>query len=89
MQGRLKQSNVYHTYFTLSEKNIHKPWKMAVGKTFSPVCMLLVCFDDVAFYNSLLLLWDCFHSYAAAFFEASVLKEVHTLCVISTVTVEY
>ena len=43
MQGRLKQINIYHTFFTLSEKkppaNLEK-WQEQ--RPFSPVCLLLL-----------------------------------------------
>ena len=38
------------------------------------------------FHESLLLLWDFFKHHVASFFEASVLKEIRILCVISIIT---
>ena len=47
--------------------------------------MFFILYDT--FHEKLTLLWDNFKHHVAAFFEASVLKEVRILCVISTITI--
>ena len=98
IQGWLKQTKVYHTYFYFVWKETtHKPLKMAAAKTlFSSVYAIgTTCFDecfysmwqleDINFHNSLFLLWYSFHRHVVAFFEATVLKEVRILCASSSI----
>ena len=53
----------------------------------SPFCLITDELGNITFHKSLWLLWDFFNRFAVAFFEASVLKEVRILCVISTIAV--
>ena len=39
MQGRLKQTKLYHKFFILCDRNDHKPLKVVAAKTASPVCV--------------------------------------------------
>ena len=101
MQKGLKQTKVYDTFFYFVWKEMtHKPLKVAAVETlFSRVYVIgTACFDecvyflwylqDITFYKSLPVLSDFFNRHVTAFFEASLLKELHILCVISTISVQ-
>ena len=74
----------------------HKLLKVLVPKNLFYVVYVIgtTCFDecffilkDIIFHKSLSLLWCFLNCDVVDFFEASVLKEVRMLCVISTITV--
>ena len=97
MQGRLKQTKVYHMFFYFAWKEMtHNPLKVAAAKTLlSSVCYCYNFLQWIFFIlcdNWKTLLFITVYRYSSnrhvvAFFEASVLKEVRILCVISTITV--
>ena len=78
----------------------YKPLKVAAAKIlFFSVCITVTTYFDeyflfcvitgnTIFHNSLSLVRDCFIHHVAAFLEATVLKKVRILCVISTITVK-
>ena len=93
MQKRLKQTKLYHTfcYFAWKETT-YKPLKVEAAKTFfSSVCVCVrvigttgkhYFFMKVYFYSEIFLALYCCFLWSQCF----VLKEVHILCVISTIT---
>ena len=98
MQKRLKQTKVCHMFsYFIWKETTHKPLKVAAAKSlFASVYIIgTTCFDECfSFYvitkryffrESSLLLWYFFKRIVATLFEASVLKEVRILCVISTI----
>ena len=101
IQKRLEQTKVYHafSYFVWKETT-HKPLKVAAAKIlFSSVYVIATtCFDEcflfyvitgIQYFSwkiNVTLRFLKFH--VAAFFEASVFKEVRILYVISTITVQ-
>ena len=100
MQKKTQNRPKYATRFlTLSERKATQKLNVAAAKSFSPVWMLLVqiasmnvfysmwYLKDITFHEKSTWLWDFFERHVAAFFEASVLKEVRILCVISTITI--
>ena len=99
LQKRFKQKNFTMRFPTLSEKK--RPTnlqKYQLEEPFFWVCMLLLqlvsmnafysvwYLKNIAFHESLSLLWYCFKSHVATFFEAGVLQEVRILCFISATT---
>ena len=98
MQKRLKQTKVCHafSYFVWKEAT-HKPLKVAAANSlFSSVYVIgTTCFDECfSFYVitkrhyfswKFIITLRLFKRHFAAFFEASVLKEVRILCGISTI----
>ena len=101
MQRRLKQTKVYHMFFYFFRKEtIHKPLKVAAANTlFFNVYVIGIqlasmnmfysmwWLENITFHKILLLLWEFFNRPVVGFFEASVLKEIRTLCVFSKITV--
>ena len=104
MQKWLKQTKVYDAFFYFAWKEMtQKPLKVAVVETlFSRVYVIGTAFfaffdecvyflwylQDITFYKSLSIFSGFFNRHVAAFFEVSLLKEVHILCVISTRSVQ-
>ena len=101
MQKRLEQTKVYHvlSYFVWKEMT-HKPLKVVAAKPlFSSVFVIgTTCFDECFLcyvitgghnfsWKIIVTLWFFLKLHVAAFFEASVLKDVCILCVISTITI--
>ena len=99
MQKRLEQTKVYHPFSHFFWKETtHKLLKVTAARIlFSHVYVITTtCFDvfysmcylkEIAFHESLSLLWDCLKRHVAAFFEASVFQEVRILCFISAITI--
>ena len=99
-QKRLKQIKVYHTFsYFVWKETTQKPLKVAAAKTlFSSEHVIgTTCFDKYflfyvvtgrhCFSWKFIVTLRLLKRHVAAFFEASVLKEVHILCVISTITI--
>ena len=99
-QRKLKQTKVYHALFHyVWNEATHKSLKVAALKTRFPSVYVIgkTCFNECFllhvitrrhyFHESLSFLWVNFNRHADAFVEASVLKEVHILCFIFTITV--
>ena len=97
MQRRLKQTKLYHTlFYFVWKETIHKPSSSCKSPFLQCACLDIgtICFVEcflfhvISFDKSLWLLWDFFNHHVVTFFESSVLKEVHVLCVISTITLQ-
>ena len=101
IRGRFEQAKVYHTFFYFVWKETpHEPLKVAAAKNPFLQC---VCYWYNLLRWTFFILRDSRHYFSwkfivslrllkrhvAAFFEASVLKEVLILCVISTITERY
>ena len=95
---RLEQAKKYTTRLLNLKRNDLQAFKSkSCGNTFLQ-CICYWCkLLPWMFFNlrdnwktkKWMLLWDFLKQHVAAFFEASVLKEVCILCVISTITIWY
>ena len=97
MEKRLKQTKACHAFsYFVWKVTTHKPLKVAATTSlFSSVYVIgTICFDECfSFYvihkrhyfsRKFIVTLRLFKGHFATFFEASLLKEVYILCVIST-----
>ena len=100
MQKRLELTKAYHSFsYFVWKETIYKPLKVAAAKSlFSSVYVIgTTCFDECFLFYVIsgrhyfswkfIVILILLKRHVAAFFEASVLKEVRILCVISTITI--
>ena len=100
MQKRLELTKAYHSFsYFVWKETIYKPLKVAAAKSlFSSVYVIgTTCFDECFLFYVIsgrhyfswkfIVILILLERHVPAFFEASVLKEVRILYVISTITI--
>ena len=98
MQSRLKQTKVYHTLFYFAWKEVYNSQTFKSGSSKKPFLQCVFYWYNLHWWmffilcdNWKTLLFIIVYSYSeivchvVAFFEGSVLKEIHIFCVISTI----
>ena len=100
MKKRLEQTKVYHSFsYFVWKETTHKPLKRAAAKNpfTSGYVIGATCFDECFLFYVItgrhyfswkfIITLRLLKRHLIAFFEASILKEVRILCVISTITI--